>query len=292
MRSMTGFGAGHAPLGAGRVHVEARSVNHRYLEIRVRMPRDLADHGPFTEQLARKTAGRGRVELLVRLDGDATGAPVVLDVGKARAALEQLGALRDEMRPGEALPLSLLSCVPDLFVTGSVLADEEVRSALTSAVERACEDLARMRLVEGTALAADLRTRLAEVRGHLAALRERLPLVVEAYRARLRERLATLLRSADVAVDPTRLEQEIAIFTDRADVTEELTRLDSHTAQLDALFDDDGEAVGRRLDFLLQEMMREANTIGSKSPDAAVTMRVVDLKADLERMREQVQNVL
>jgi uncharacterized protein (TIGR00255 family) len=291
MRSMTGFGAAEAPLGTGRVHVEARGVNHRYLEVRVRMPRELADHATFVEQLARRTTGRGRIELLVRLEGEAAGAPV-LDMQKARAALAQLSALRDEVRPGEPVPLSLLSCVPDLFSPSEALADEGARAALTAAVEHACEELARMRLVEGRALTADLRARLADVRGHLAALRERLPQVVAAYRERLRERLALLLRSAEVAVDPTRLEQEVALFADRADVAEELTRLDSHTAQLDTLFDDDGETVGRRLDFLLQEMMREANTIGSKSPDAVVTMHVVELKADLERMREQAQNVL
>ena len=291
MRSMTGFGAGHAPLGAGRVLVEARAVNHRYLEVRVRMPRELLDHATFVEQLARRTTGRGRVELIVRLEGDAAGTPV-LDVRRARAALEQLVALRDEVRPGEAVPLSLLSCVPDLFAPGEVLADEGARAALTAAVEGACEALGRMRLAEGHALAADFRGRLRDIRTRLSALRERLPDVVAAYRERLRDRLALLLRSADIAVDPTRLEQEIALFADRADVAEELTRLDSHTTQLDTLFDDDGETVGRRLDFLLQEMMREANTIGSKSPDAAVTMLVVELKADLERMREQAQNVL
>lgn len=291
MRSMTGFGAGQAPLGNGRVHVEARAVNHRYLEVRVRMPRELIDQAAFVEQLARRTTGRGRVELIVRLEGEGAGVPV-LDLPKARAALAQLSALRDEVRPGEAVPLSLLSCVPELFTPSEPIADEGAREALTVAVERACEELGRMRLVEGRALAVDLRTRLAEARGHLAAVRERLPHVVAAYRERLRERLALLLRSAEVAVDPARLEQEIAIFADRADVAEELTRLDSHTAQLDKLFEDDGDTVGRRLDFLLQEMMREANTIGSKSPDAAVTIHVVELKAELERMREQAQNVL
>lgn len=291
MRSMTGFGAGDAALGAGRVSVEARAVNHRYLDVRVRVPRELVDHATFVEQLARRTTGRGRVELIVRLDGDAARLPV-LDVPKARAALAQLGALCDELRPGEAVPLSLLACVPDLFSPSEALPDEGTRNALTAAVEHACEELARMRLVEGRALAVDLRTRLTDVRSHLAALRRRLPQVVATYRERLRERLATLLRGAEITLDPTRLEQEVAIFADRADVAEELTRLDSHAAQLDTLFDEDGETVGRRLDFLLQEMMREANTIGSKSPDAAVTMHVVALKADLERMREQAQNVL
>lgn len=291
MRSMTGFGEAQIALGESRLLVETRAVNHRYLEVRVRMPRELADHATFVEQLVRKTAGRGRVEVIVRLEGAAAGAPV-LDVARARAAFAQLVALRDTLQPGEPVPLSLLSCVPDLFAPSDVLHGDGARAALTTAVERACDALARMRLVEGHALAADLRARLADVRAHLAALHVRLPQVVAAYRERLRERLALLLRGAEVTVDPARLEQELALFADRADVAEELTRLDSHTTQLDALFDDDGETVGRRLDFLLQETMREANTIGSKSPDAEVTKHVVSLKADLERMREQAQNVL
>lgn len=292
LKSMTGHGQGEAAIGSGRVQIELRSLNHRFLEVRVRLPAELVEHSGFVEELVRKSLMRGRIEVTGRLTGDALGTPV-LDVARARAAYEQLLALRDALSPREALPLSLLASVPDLFGSRGLPDLRTARDALTRATEHACRTVCEMRQREGAALAADLAARIDRMVEHVAQIEERVPGVVAAARRRLSERIEKLLPGSSNAIDPVRLEQEIALLADRSDVTEECTRLRSHAEQFrDLLQQGSTEALGRRLDFLLQEMAREANTIGAKSSDAECARLVVEVKADVERMREQVQNVM
>jgi uncharacterized protein (TIGR00255 family) len=285
---MTGFGVGEAPTPAGRLVVEIRAVNHRFLDVRVRAPRDLVELVPFAEQLAREKLVRGRVEIGIRLEGG-TGAAVTLDAERARAAYQALCGLRDELAPGSEVPLSLLSMVPDLFVSSSEQQRDAMRAGCRACFDQALAALDEMRREEGRALAEDLRTRLGAVRRGADAIAARVPAIVEGYQKRLKARVARLLGEG-VQLDPGRLEQETALLADRADVAEELTRLSSHCSQYESLLVG-ADAVGRRLDFLLQEMVREVNTIGSKAQDAEVAHLVVDVKSELERMREQVQNV-
>lgn len=293
---MTGHGLGTAPLTTatgqprGTIEVELRTVNHRFLDVRVRVPRELADLGSLFEQLARETLARGRVDIAVRADLLPAARPV-LDRARAKAAYIELVALRDEVAPGADVPLSLLSGVPDLFAPAFLPEDEEaLRSASRKAFEGAILALGEMRAREGATLAEDLRTRLKLV-GELAdQIAARSPDIVEAQRKRLRERAERLRASVDVGVDDGRLEAEIVLFAERVDVAEELTRLRSHCAQVSSMLAADG-AIGRRLEFLLQEMQREANTAAAKCGDARVSHAVVDIKAEIERMREQVQNV-
>jgi uncharacterized protein (TIGR00255 family) len=214
---------------------------------------------------------------------------VALDVDRARSAYQALCKLRDELSPNSDVPLSLLTAVPDLFAPATERERETMRAACKEAFERAAVALEGMRGEEGRALAEDLRGRLEAVRRAADGITARAPLLVELYQKRLKQRLGRLV-GGDLPVDPGRLEQEIALLADRSDVTEELTRLSSHCTQFEALFDS-REACGRRLDFLLQEMVREVNTIGSKAQDAEVAHLVVEAKSELERMREQVQNV-
>lgn len=296
MRSMTGFGVGEAPLAAagkatpsGKLTVEIRAVNHRYLDVRVRAPNQLPDLASAVEAIARERLSRGRFDVTVRLEGAALGA-VTLDQERARSVFAALVALRDELAPGVDVPLSLLGAVPDLFVPTIEQASDEVRAALSQAFDAALESLDAMRLREGLALGDDIVRRLVTVRKLAQAVNERAPLVIEIYKKKLKERAERLRLATDVDVDPGRLEQEIALFADRVDIAEELTRLESHTSHFETLLVS-SDAVGRRLDFLLQEMAREANTIGSKSQDAGIAHAVVELKAEIERMREQVQNV-
>ncbi len=288
MRSMTGFGVGDAKAPVGRLVVEVRAVNHRFLDVRVRAPRELGDLVPFAEQLGRERLQRGRVEVAIRAEG-ATGAGLSLDLERARAAYLALCKLRDDLAPGSEVPLSILGAVPDLFAATSEREVEGMRAACRTAFDQAVSALERMRDDEGRVLADDLRTRLGSVRRCSDTIAARAPQLVEVYQKRLRARLGRLL-GADVPLDPGRLEQEIALLSDRSDVTEELTRLWSHCSQFQALVDGK-DPCGRRLDFLLQEMVREVNTIGSKAQDADVAHMVVEAKSELERMREQVQNV-
>lgn len=296
MRSMTGFGVGEAPLAApgksaptGKLTVEIRAVNHRYLDVRVRAPSQLPDLASSVEAIARERLTRGRFDVAVRLEGAALGA-VTLHQERARSVFAALVALRDELAPGVDVPLALLASVPNLFVPSIEQAGEEVRAALSAAFDAALDSLDEMRLREGLALGDDIVGRLVTVRKLARSVTERAPQVVEHYKKKLKERAERLRISSDVDVDSGRLEQEIALFADRVDICEELTRLESHTSHFETLLVS-SDAVGRRLDFLLQEMAREANTIGSKSQDAGIAHAVVELKAEIERMREQVQNV-
>jgi uncharacterized protein (TIGR00255 family) len=297
MRSMTGFGAAEAPLNAagtaggpsGKLTIDIRAVNHRYLDVRVKAPSQLPDLGSMLETIARERLTRGRFDVTIRVEGAALGA-MTLDRERARSVFATLCALRDELAPEAEVPLSILSAVPDLFVPAIEQEADALRGALVSAFESAVQSLDAMRLHEGHALAADLAKRLELVRTIADGIRERSPSLVETYRKRLKERADRLRATSDVEIDAGRLEQELALFADRIDVTEEITRLESHTEHFQTLLGA-SDAVGRRLDFLLQEMAREANTIGSKSQDVAIAHAVVELKAEIERMREQAQNV-
>lgn len=293
MLSMTGYGIGEAPHRNGRVIVEVRAVNHRYLDVRVRLPAACGDSSPLLESYARKKLERGRIEVLVRLEGDAVPA-LKLDSKRAREAYEQLSALRDEISPGEPVPMSLLASVPDLFTATVTLpySDEAIK-AINDAMNIACDQVLEMRSREGAALASDLHARLVSLRQAAAAVRKRSPEILQNFQARLHERVASLTNSLSPTVDKGRLEQEVALLAERSDIEEELTRFASHCDQFrDLLGDTQNGPVGRKLDFLLQEMSREVNTLGAKSADVEISRAVVGLKAELERMREQVQNVV
>jgi uncharacterized protein (TIGR00255 family) len=289
MRSMTGFGAGEVPFGRGRLGVEIRAVNHRFLDVRVRVSRELSELAGFVEQVSREKLSRGRYEVTVRVDGADLDFPS-LDRQRAKAAYAALCALRDEVAPGSDVPLSILGAVPDLFASSAEHQIDRLREATRLAFAAAVDSLDAMRLQEGEALKRDLSTRLAHVRQLGRDISGRSPEVLEIHRKRLRERAERIRASVDLDVNAARLEQEVALFAERSDICEELTRLESHCAQFESSLAGD-EAVGRRLDFLLQEMARETNTVGAKSPDVQIAHAVVEVKVEIERMREQVQNV-
>jgi len=285
---MTGFGLGEAALGEGRVCAEVRSLNHRFLELRVRLPLEVADQTFFVEQLCRERLGRGRYDVSIRIDGPVLPSPQ-LDLERARAAYSMLQRLRDELAPGSDLPLSLLAGFPGLMSGTGVGDPEPLRAALARGISAALESLDEMRDTEGARLSLELSERLETARGLLRSLARQAPEIVQAQENRLRQRLARLLGGVDV-VEPARLALEVAILVDRCDTTEELVRLESHFDQFEGLLRAPGPS-GRKLDFLLQEMGRETNTIGAKCQDAGSSHLVIALKSEMERLREQVQNI-
>lgn len=291
MQSMTGYGSGRSALGEGHVVLDVRTVNHRFLDVRVRLPSRIQSRAPAVDRVMRARLSRGRVDVSARLEGQTLPQPE-LDLARAREVYQQLSNLRDELHPNEPVPLTLLSSVPELFTSSQAIDEEALDQALEQAAHAACDAVIAMREKEGAALASELSGRLAEVDAAVGAIRTALPELIEARRARLRDRLDDLLADAKVVLDPSRLEQEIAILADRGDVTEELVRLESHRSQMLELAENSEGPVGKRIDFLLQEMSREVNTIGSKVQDVAVTAHVIALKACIEQMREQAQNVL
>jgi uncharacterized protein (TIGR00255 family) len=286
---MTGFGAGDAPLGHGKLVVEVRATNHRFLDVRVRLPHALADVAGFAEATLRERLSRGRFDLTAHLDGAALGVPT-LDKERARAAFRALTELRDELAPGQEVPLSLLASVPGIFAPPLEGHLDAAKAAVEAATTGALAAMDAMRDCEGATLARDLGARMDRVRASLDLVRGRTPDVAVLYKRRLIERIDRLSLTGELGADGARLEQEIALFADRVDVSEELTRMGSHLDQAASLLACK-EPVGRRLDFLLQEMTRETSTIGAKSPDSAISHAIVEIKAEIERMREQVQNV-
>lgn len=291
MRSMTGYGSGRAALGEGQVVLDVRTVNHRFLDVRVRLPSRIQSRTPTVERVIRARLERGRVDVTARFEGQTLPQPT-LDVDRARTVYAELAALRDALNPEEPLPLALLASVPDLFVINRTIDEKELERALEQAATEACNTVMAMRDNEGEALAAELTERLLELGTSVEALKAAAPKLLEARRTRLRDRLEVLLAGVDAELDPSRLEQEIAVLSDRSDIAEELVRLESHRDQMLELIENSSAPVGKRIDFLLQEMAREANTIGAKVQDGTLTSHVIALKACIEQMREQAQNVL
>lgn len=288
MNSMTGFGTGEASLDSGRLVLDVRSVNHRFLEVRVRVPQDILDQSLFLEQRARERLSRGRFDITVRYEGPAPESR--LDVEHARALFRELERLRDELAPGAELPFAAFVSLPALYTAPTTFHPLHVQKALDTALERALARLDEMRRREGAVLEAELRNRLDRCQRLHDQVSTRIPEALEASAARLRSRVTRLVADVGFALEPGRLEAEMAILVDRTDIAEELVRLASHFGQVAGLLGADVPA-GRRLDFLLQEMARESNTIGAKCQDAEISHLVVELRSEIERMREQVQNV-
>jgi uncharacterized protein (TIGR00255 family) len=290
VRSMTGFGRGEVTGDLGRIVVEMKAVNHRFSEVVFRMPRQFNALEDQARKLIQGRVSRGRIDVFVSWQAAAKARGVQVDKELAIAYYNALIELGREIGSKSELSLDTLAKLPDVLKVeeGEVTA-EELWPAFEAATAQAVENLLAMREREGEALAADLLARadrLAEIR---TAVLERAPQVVEEYRQKLTKRLEDLLGQATM-VDPQRLAQEVAVFADRSDITEELQRLVSHLAQFRDAFTG-GEAVGRKLDFLVQEIGREINTIGSKANDAVITAQVVEAKSELEKIREQVQNI-
>jgi uncharacterized protein (TIGR00255 family) len=288
--SMTGYGRGEARGLRLAVAVEARSLNHRFLEINARLPRGLAAQEPDVRRIVQGRVVRGRVDVTATVRRVAAAGGVV----RTDAALGAEYA-RAARALAETTGLSGEQSIADLLRLPGVVTVEEAEddagdaaAPLKAAVEEAMAELCRMRQTEGAALAADLGVHLSVLERWAGALATLLPGVLERIQARMRERIAALL--GDTPIDGPRLAQEVATWAAKSDVAEELARLTSHCAQGRALLAGGG-AVGRQLDFLAQELHREVNTIASKADDGEMTARVLEARTLVERLREQVQNV-
>lgn len=287
---MTGFGraggTGEAPFW-----VEIRSVNHRYLDVNVRLPQGLAGLEPAVRERIAARLTRGRVEVAAGLRHQAVevgGRTVHLNRELLRAYLEAVREAAQEWGgPGPSLDVVLQQ--PGVLVVEEEAPDlDRLWAALSPVLDEALEQLLGMRRTEGARLAQDLRQRLEQVKALVGRMEEAAPRMVEHYRARLVERVESLLHRGEL--DPGRLEAEVLLFAERVDISEELVRARSHLAEFERALEEGGP-VGRRLDFLLQELLRETNTVGSKAQDGQIAALVVDMKTELERMREQVQNL-
>ena len=289
MQSMTGYGRGSAEKDGRVISVELKSVNHRFLDLSFRMPRNLG----FLEETARKILSerlaRGHVDLFVTYENHREDASTLrIDLQKAMAVYAAGKELGQALSLEQSLSVTDLLRFPDVVTTAENEEDAEaVRAVFAEALNTAISQLMLMRVAEGKNLRHDLLLKLQAIENLRNEIAECAPGVVDQYREKLHQRLTDLLQGK---LDEARFTTEVAIFADRASIDEELVRLQSHFAQIRGLADTD-TPVGRRLDFLVQELNREFNTIGSKAMDAEIAKRVVEAKNEIEKMREQVQNI-
>lgn len=290
MRSMTGYGRGEVDEGGAKFRVELNSVNRKQSDIVVNLPRDLAELEPQIRQAINEKVSRGRTSAVISHEAGADNdRKLALDTALARSYHDAMRALQMELGASGEITISTILQAPGVMRFSDRGVDaQQAWPALERALQTALGELVKMREREGSNLATDLRQRLEVIHTEIREVQRLFPEVVKKYRAALHERISKAALELDT--DDERLRKEVAIFADRSDVSEELTRLGSHLAQFaDHLGKD--EPVGRTLEFITQEIARELNTLGAKANDAAISRHVVACKAELEKIREQIQNL-
>ena len=292
IKSMTGFGRSEYADGKRNIIVEIKSVNHRYSDISVKMPRRYSYAEDKDKQAVKERIKRGKVDVSIIVENiTENDINIKLNEPIARQYYENLTLLNEQFNLSGEISLRLLATMPDVMkAIPDVDDEEEITKAILVPVGDAALNLEKMRAVEGEKLAEDLLSRGETIKDLLDKIAERAPGVVVDYAAKLRERIAELI-AGNAAVPEERIVTEAAIFADKCAIDEEITRLNSHLIQLRNIVDSPKDAEGKKLDFLVQEMNREANTIGSKANDITITNYMLEIKSEIEKIREQVQNV-
>jgi uncharacterized protein (TIGR00255 family) len=288
--SMTGYGTGSAQKSDITVTAEIRTVNHRFLDLHIRIPREYLFLENDVQQMVRKALDRGRVEANIAIQNIGS-APFLINSALAKGYLEAANALKHEFDFQDSLELNSLLSLPGIIQSRDMLQTDAagvLPELLTKSVLSALEGVLQMRRHEGEALRVDMLRNLSSVREKAGLIHNMSLNSAAEIMTKLRERISQLLPQGEM--DPQRLAQEVALLADRADISEEIARLESHADQYHALMDS-AEKAGKKLDFLLQELQREANTILSKSGNLEVSRHAIAIKADIEKLREQVQNV-
>ncbi|HEU4747839.1 MAG TPA: YicC/YloC family endoribonuclease [Gemmatimonadaceae bacterium] len=287
---MTGFGAADGVAGETRVSVEIRTVNHRFFSPSLKLPAAYGRWEGDLRELLRQRIARGHVTLSVRIDRDPSAASLSIDEARFAQYLAAVRELKKKHSIEGPIDISTILRLPDVVASQSEVVPADAGDALTEIVRRAVDALVVMRQAEGAQLAAFLVERVSVVESALGRVEKRAPARLREHHERVRRTVSDLVGAA--GADPQRIAQEIAILADRLDVTEELDRFRSHlSAFRETAVSRTAEPVGKRLGFILQEMVREANTIGSKASDAAIQEDVIAIKEELERIREQVENL-
>ncbi len=292
IRSMTGYGRAESVLMGRKFVIEMKSVNHRYLEISVRLPGLLlALEGEIKKRIGEQFS-RGRIEATFRIDVDGsaeTGGRFALNIPLVGNYYALLCQLKEELHLGEEITLGMMAGFRDIFVPAETIQDPALLwEGLSASLDETVRTLTEMRQREGESLQRDLAARLSVIGGLLEGISGRSPQVVLEYQKRLADRIREL--TGGIVVDEARLLQEVAIMAEKSDITEEIVRFRSHIDQFTDLLTV-GDGAGRKIDFLIQEMGREVNTIGSKSGDAEISRNVIEIKSELAKLREQVQNI-
>lgn len=292
IKSMTAYGSGEYRLNETLYMVEIRAVNHRYLDIVLRMPKRILALEKDLKSLISSKARRGRIEVFIEMKNEGGTIPYELELNMplATAYLDIFSQMAKHFDLDQEINLNPLLTMKDVVISKPAEIDlEATEHGIQEALTLALDSLDMMRRKEGAAIEADFLTRMDLLDEYLDEVEKRAPELIEEYHNRLKEKIDRILK--DVAADEGRLAQEVAFFADKSDITEEIVRIKSHLNQFREYLSEDDDAIGRKLDFLIQEFNREVNTIGSKISDSRADKVVIEMKAELEKLREQTQNV-
>jgi uncharacterized protein (TIGR00255 family) len=291
IHSMTGYGTGHASMRATRVDVEVRSVNSRFLDVRCTFPKECNAFEPVARDLVQATVTRGQVSVFLAITLGAGAAQVRVNEALAKQTVQQLRRVAKQLRLDDAMTIDTLVRIPGIVAAADLGSQAPaLQPTFEKALRAALKQLTQTRAKEGAALANDFTRRIATVQTAADAIRTHAPEVAQRFQERLTKRLRDAQAAAGIEFDAVRILTEMGVFNERTDITEELTRITSHLAQMNAALRQGG-CIGKRLDFLLQELHRETTTIGNKANCASISRLVVQLKEELEKMREQAQNI-
>jgi len=287
---MTGYGRSETVCEGQKITVEMKSVNHRFLELSMRLPSVLFQLETELKKKISEKCKRGRIEINIRIEGEnADNSKINYNMDTARGYYDILSKIKGEFNLSDEISLRTLTSFRDIFTTpAETQLSPELISAVNTGLLEAVNVMIKMRQDEGAAMYKDMQVRLGLIKEIVATIKARAPQVVVEYQKRLADRIKEL--ASGYTLDDARLAQEVAIMADRSDITEEIVRLQSHIGQFDVLLQSD-EAEGKKIDFLLQEMNREINTVGSKSNDLEIARQVIEAKSEMNKVREQAQNI-
>ncbi|MCJ7802977.1 MAG: YicC family protein [Desulfobacterales bacterium] len=290
LKSMTGFGRAEGDTTFGKVIVESRSVNHRYCDINIKLPKRLSLFENRIKEIIRSQVSRGRIDVLLRLDNlGEEKVQLSVDLDLAEQYYRVLQDLKEKLQLKDEITLNLLAGSKDLITAKEESGDiEPYWQEVLPILKHSFKNMDDMKRLEGESLTKDLQQRLEHLAKELQMIKQQFPFRLKTTLTRLHERLRSLLEGMEI--DPSRFQQEVALLAERTDITEEIVRAESHLAQFGTLLEGN-EPVGRKMDFLLQEIHREVNTVSAKANDAEISQRVVEMKSELEKIREQVQNI-
>ena len=288
-KSMTGYGKGSLSINLREYQVEIKTVNHKYIDINIKMPRIISYLEEEVRKLISSKIKRGKVDVFISFDNySKDGNDIRINTELAKIYINNLKKLAEEEKISDNIEVTEITRLPDVLTIKSNLDEEQIKIELLQTVEEAITQLINMRQAEGTRISRDIFSKISEIEGKKQEIFELSTGLIEEYVVKLETRIKELLKTDEL--DKTRLMQEVVIYADKCSVEEEITRLTSHIEQLRDLINTD-EPSGKKMDFIIQEMNRETNTIGSKANNLEITNRVVDIKTILEDIREQIQNI-
>ncbi len=291
IKSMTGYGKGNLNIENREYQVEIKSVNHRYLDISIKMPRMLSYLEEDIKKQISENIKRGKIDIFITFENNSEeGKNVEINKELAKIYINQLKELAREEKIVDNIDVIEIAKFPDVLKIKIENDDEQIKREIMEVTKEAISRILEMRKIEGEKIAQDLQQRIKNIQNKIEEISEKSTGLIEEYVVKLERRIKEILKSDEI--DKSRIAQEVVIYADKCSVEEEVTRLKSHIYQFEKLISDNNkDSIGKKLDFIIQEMNRETNTIGSKANNLEITNRVIDIKTELEDIREQVQNI-